>query len=381
MTRHGWLLYGANGFTGRLIAEEAVRRGLRPILAGRDAAAIGALAARLGLPHRVFSLADDFDRELADVAAIVLAAGPFSSTATRVVDACLRTGTHYLDINGDIAVFEAIFARATDAERADTVLVSGVGFDVVPTDCVAAALHAALPDADRLELAFGGDMAPSRGTSKATVEILPRGGAIREHGAIRVVPTAWRTQPIAFATGTKRAVTVPWGDVSTAYRSTGIPNIAVYMQMPRLAIWSMKMMRPFLPLVRLGFVRRALNKLIEWTVRGPNARALATGRTQVWGRATNVAGETRTATTSCPDGYQLTAIAALEAVSRVLAGHVAPGAHTPSTAFGASFVEQLAGCAPIAIAGAKCNQSWSGVSPTPARLEPASPREHIEITR
>jgi short subunit dehydrogenase-like uncharacterized protein len=350
MTRQGWLLYGANGFTGRLIAEEAVRRGLRPILAGRDAKAVSTLAARLGLDHRVFSLADDFDHELAGVAAIVLAAGPFSATSERVVDACLRTATHYLDINGDIAVFEMIYARAAEAERRGCVLLPGVGFDVVPTDCVAATLHAALPDADRLELAWGGDLAPSQGTSKAAIEIIPHGGAIREHGEIRAVPTAWRTMRVPFATGAERAVTVPWGDVSSAYRSTRIPNISVYAAVPRLAFWSMKLLRPFMGILRLAFVRHVLGRLIEWTVRGPNAKALANGRTHVWGRVTNPDGATRTATTSGPDAYHLTAVSTVEAVLRVLAGDVPAGAHTPATALGAGFVETLPGCEPIVLA-------------------------------
>jgi short subunit dehydrogenase-like uncharacterized protein len=349
--KHGWLLYGANGFTGRLIAAEAVRRGLRPVLAGRDGRAISAMAESLGLDHRVFALTDDVEALVTGFAAVVHAAGPFSATSARMVDACLRTRTHYLDLNGDIAVFEEIFARAAEAEQHGCVLLPGVGFDVVPTDCVAAALKHALPDAERLELAWGGDLAPSQGTSKATLEILPRGGAVREAGEIRVVPTAWRTLDVPFPRGNTRAVTVPWGDVATAYRSTRIPNIAVYAAMPRRAIMALKLLRPLLPVLRLGWVRRVLSRIIEWTVRGPSERALATGRTFIWGRATNAAGEVRTATASGPDGYRLSALAAVEAVEHVLAGRVTPGAHTPATALGAAFLATLPGCdmtAPVA---------------------------------
>jgi short subunit dehydrogenase-like uncharacterized protein len=349
MTRTSWMIYGANGYTGRLIAEHAMRRGHSPILAGRNSKAIGALAAELGLPYRVFSLDDDFDHKLAGLAAIVLAAGPFSATSARVVDACLRTGTHYLDIIGDISVFEAIFARDAEAQRAACAVVTGVGFDVVPTDCVAARLHEALPDADHLELAFGGQMSASQGTSKATIEIIPRGGAIRDRGEIRVVPNGWRSQLVPFAGGARHTVSVPWGDISTAYRSTGIPNIAVYMQMSRLAIGAMRLFRPLIGLLKLRAVRHVMSKLIEWTVRGPNAHALATARTEVWGRVTNARGDTRTATLRCPDGYQLSAYAGVAALERVLAGAVAAGTYTPSTAFGASFVEMLPGCEPIAI--------------------------------
>jgi short subunit dehydrogenase-like uncharacterized protein len=347
-----WLLYGANGFTGRLIAEEAVARGLRPVLAGRDTHAVSALAARLGLDYRAFSLSDDVEREVRDFDAVLLAAGPFSATSDRMVQACLATGTSYLDINGDIAVFERIFARAAEAEQRGCVLLPGVGFDVVPTDCVAATLAAALPDADQLELGWGGDLAPSQGTSKATLEILPRGGAIRERGEIRRVPSGSKTLTFPLASRTVLGVSVPWGDISTAYRSTKIPNIVVYAAMPRIAIYSLKLLRPLFALLKLGFVRRALSRIVEWTVRGPDANELATGRTHIWGRVTNAAGESRTATMSGPDGYRLSALAAVEAMIRVLRGDVRPGAHTPATALGAAFVEQLPGCTPIIVEGA-----------------------------
>jgi len=135
-----WMLYGANGYTGALIAEEAKRRGLTPVLAGRRADAVRPLAERLGLPHEVFPLEDHvaLDRALERVDAVLLAAGPFSPTSRAVVDACIRTRRHYLDVTGEIAVFEAIFARDAEARERGAVLLPGVGFDVVPSDCLAA---------------------------------------------------------------------------------------------------------------------------------------------------------------------------------------------------------------------------------------------------
>jgi short subunit dehydrogenase-like uncharacterized protein len=144
-----WMIYGANGYTGRLIARLAVQRGERPILAGRDAAAVGALAAELDLPHRAVSLHDaaGLREALSGVAVVAHCAGPFDLTAAPMVEACLATGTHYVDITGEIGVFEAVFARDDDARAAGVVLLPGAGFDVVPTDCLAAMLHAALPTA------------------------------------------------------------------------------------------------------------------------------------------------------------------------------------------------------------------------------------------
>ena len=151
-----WMLYGANGYTGRLIARVAAGRGERPVLAGRSAEKLEPLARELGLEHRVVGL-DDQDLQcaaLADVDAVVHAAGPFSLTSEPMVDACLATSTHYIDITGEIDVFERIFARDGEARRAGVVLLPGAGFDVVPTDGVAARLARELPEAVELELAF-----------------------------------------------------------------------------------------------------------------------------------------------------------------------------------------------------------------------------------
>src|SRR3954467_15798150 len=151
-----WMIYGANGYTGELVAREAVRKGLSPILAGRNAEAVGRLARELGLQSRAFSLDDPQGTaaELQGVEAVLHCAGPFVHTSAPMVDACLATGAHYLDITGEIAVFESILARGEEARKATVALLPGVGFDVVPSDCLAARLAAALPDATDLVLAF-----------------------------------------------------------------------------------------------------------------------------------------------------------------------------------------------------------------------------------
>ena len=129
------MLYGANGYTGELIAELAVRRGQRPVLAGRSAAKVAAVAERLGLEHVVFDLAEAAEN-LRDTEVVVHCAGPFSATSRPVVDACLASGTHYVDITGEIDVFEAVAARDAEAKTAGVALVPGAGLDVVPTDCL-----------------------------------------------------------------------------------------------------------------------------------------------------------------------------------------------------------------------------------------------------
>ena len=175
-----WMIYGANGYTGELAAREAVARGLRPVLAGRNGETVGALARELGLEHRAFGLDDPsaLVRGIEGMAAVLHCAGPFVHTSRAMVAACLAARAHYLDITGEIAVFEKVLARGEQAREAGVALLPGVGFDVVPTDCLAARLAAALPDATELVLAFASNGAAiSRGTQKTMIESLPHAGA------------------------------------------------------------------------------------------------------------------------------------------------------------------------------------------------------------
>lgn len=345
MSKGGWLLYGANGYTGELIAEAAVARGERPVLAGRREDAIAPIAQRLGLPYLVFSLDDEaaLRAALAPAAAVLLCAGPFSKTSRPVVDACLATGTHYLDITGEIAIFEACHQRNEEAVRAGVVLMPGVGFDVVPTDCLAASLSGALPDANELELAFYSQGSPSKGTSLTALEGFAEGGAVRRDGKIVKVPLAWKEATIPFRDKPRRAVTIPWGDVSTAYYSTGIPNIRVYLAIPRKMRLAMKFARPFAGLLGRPTIQNYLAKRIRRTVTGPSDEARASGCSQLWGRVSGPSGQVE-GTLRTPSGYQLTVLTALESTVRVCRGSVAAGAKTPSMAFGASFVSEFDGC-------------------------------------
>lgn len=341
-----WLLYGANGYTGELIADAAVRAGERPIVAGRNSEQIGALADRLGLEGRVFGLdrPADIAAHLEGVSAVLHCAGPFSATSRPMVDACIATGTHYLDITGEIPVFEACHSRTEEALAAGVTLLPGAGFDVVPSDCLASALHAALPDATRLYLAIKAIGSPSPGTAKTMVEGAADGGAVRRNGWIEAVPTAHKTRTIPFHDKLRSAMTIPWGDVSTAYYSTGIGNIEVYMAVPQRMIVAAKMSRPLGPLLGLGSVQRALKDGIDRRTRGPDEEARRGGRSELWGRVEGPTGRGLEGTLTTPDGYSLTVETALECVRRVARGEAEAGAVTPSMAFGPRFIEEFEGC-------------------------------------
>jgi short subunit dehydrogenase-like uncharacterized protein len=354
-----WMIYGANGYTGRLTAAEAVARGLRPILAGRDAEPIERLAGELGLAHRVFPLTDpgSLRAALDDVAAVLHCAGPFVETSRPMVQACLASATHYLDITGEISVFESVFGRDGEAREAGVSLLPGVGFDVVPTDCLAARLAAALPDATELDLAFVSDRgALSRGTARTMVKNLPHLGAVRRDGRIVPVPAAWKDRELVLPRpdgGELRrlVMTVPWGDVSTAYHTTGIPNVRVYTGVPPATLRWLRRLRPLIPLTGLGPVKRLIMARTERRFarrKGPDEATRESGRVYVWGEAHSEDGRRAVGYLTTPEGYTFTARAAVECVQRLLAGTgaaggVPAGTLTPSRAFGADLVEAVEG--------------------------------------
>lgn len=340
------MLYGANGYTGRIAAEEAAKRGMHPILAGRTEARIRPIAERLNLPFRCFGIdsAESVASNLDGVDAILLAAGPFSATSEPVVAACLDRKIHYMDITGEIDVFEAVFARDGKARNRGCVLMPGVGFDVVPSDCLANSLKDALPDADTLELAFHSSEGPSAGTTKTVIENLPRGSAVRLAGKLVRKPVAWRTERIPFRDRERTAVSIPWGDIATAYRSTGIPNITVYLAMPEKQIASMRRLGSMSSILGLGVVQALLKSLAGRYVKGPSAESRATARTQLWGRVSTASGWCVEGTLETPESYALTVLTALEIVARIRAGAVEPGSWTPAQAFGGSFITEIDGC-------------------------------------
>jgi short subunit dehydrogenase-like uncharacterized protein len=348
-----WLIYGANGYTGELAAREAVRRGLTPILAGRSSDAVAALARELGLAFRAFPLDDPavVRAGLVGVKAVLHCAGPFVRTSPIMVNACLATAAHYLDITGEIAVFEAVLStqKSDAAVRAGIALLPGVGFDVVPSDSLAARLGAALPGATELILAFaafaGDGSSISRGTARTMIESLPHAGAVRRNGKIVPVPLAFDSRKIDFGgrLGERWTMTIPWGDVSTAYHTTGIPNIRVYTGTPPAQIRRLRRLRFLLPLTGLGPVKRFLAGRVDKREPGPGPEAREKGRTYLWGEVRDAAGATVTATLETPEAYAFTAVSAVSAVERVLAGKVPAGAWTPSRALGADFVAGLPG--------------------------------------
>jgi saccharopine dehydrogenase (NAD+, L-lysine-forming) len=338
------MVYGATGYTGGLIAERCAEEGIDVVLGGRDEVRVRSLAGRLGLPHRAFRLDDpQAVRGGVDGLQLVLhCAGPFSATSAPMLDACLAAGAHYLDITGEVDVFEACYARDEEARRRGVVVLPGVGFDVVPTDCLARLLADRLPGARRLELAIAAIERPSKGTSKSAVEGLAHAGRVRREGRLVEVRPGSLARDVTFLDGRRRPVmAIPLGDLASAYRSTGIGDIITYAALPPALMRVMRLAGPAVGLMGMAAAQRWLKSYVDARVEPPTAEERERGVSLVWGRVEDDEGRGVEGTLRCREGYLFTVDAALAVVKRVLGGEVAPGATTPARALGGDFVRTL----------------------------------------
>jgi len=337
------LVYGSYGYTGSLIAKQAAASSdLDPVVAGRNGERVREQAAELALESRVFSVDDDVAGHVADFDMVLNCAGPFSATAKPIVDACIETGTHYLDITGEWQVFDALAQRSDEAEEAGVMLLPGVGFDVVPSDCLAAHLHDRLPAADSLTLALGGMGGLSRGTAMTMVENFGDEGVVRENGDLKRVPQAFDDREFEFSHGTRSAMTIPWGDVVTAYHSTGVGNVRVYSETHPDTIARIRQFRKLAPVVQSGPVQSLLKWVVDRRIDGPDDDQLREGSGEIYGEAESD-GDTVVSRLETPNGYALTRDTALLCTRKVLDGDAPVGYQTPSTAYGKDLVLEVDG--------------------------------------
>jgi short subunit dehydrogenase-like uncharacterized protein len=341
--RKNWLIYGAYGYTGELLVNEAIRNGRKPILAGRNEASLKLLAERYDLPVRAFSVDDTADH-LDGVGALINCAGPFDLTAEPIMDACLEHGVHYFDITGEISVFQAAHNRHDAAIRKKTVLCPGVGFDIVPTDCLAALLKLELPDATQLELAFDFGTLPSMGTTRTGIQSIGEGCLIREEGKLKNVKLGYRIRKVPFPRSELWTVSLPWGDVFTTQISTGIPNAIVYGALPRYVCWLTRLSNPFRGILsRPGLQKWMISLAGKFLNDGPDEKTRANTHTEFWGRVSTDDGRECSGTISGPSVYDLTAETAVAIALKAEDDARGGGYFTASMLAGADFLSNRDG--------------------------------------
>jgi short subunit dehydrogenase-like uncharacterized protein len=339
------LLYGAYGYTGRLAAELAAEKRLDVVLAGRNKDPLAGLGGRLSLPTRVVGLENtkQLIEALQDIACVVHMAGPFATTSAPMLNACLATQTHYVDITGEIEVFEAMWSRADEIKRAGITTVPGAGFDVVPTDCLAAYVASKVGRPGSLVIFLRGLGSASQGTLRTAIRQVAKPVLCRRAGAIVALDNR-SPRWIDFGSGVEPYVPVSWGDVATAFHSTGLGNITVYFRRTKLLRSADILGKLFGPLLRSRLGQRGLGAIVRSLPEGPGEAERIDHRPTIWAEAIDDSGRSFKASLSTPDAYDFTANSALEIASRIITMPVALGVTTPSQAFGADFVLSLPGC-------------------------------------
>ena len=340
-----WMIYGANGFSARLAVDEAIKRGLSPILAGRSQS-VAKLAKEKGLQSRIFSLTsvNEVASQIKGMSVVANCAGPFSKTAETMIQACIQAKVHYIDITGEISVYDYANQCDKKALSAGIVLCPGVGSDVIPTDCLAAYLKDRLPNATQLTMAWHtqGSKA-SKGTAKTSAEGLFSGGKVRKNGKIKKVPLAYKERIIDFGIGKFNAMTIPWGDVFTAYHSTGIPNIEFYFSRSPKAVKKMKRYQKFIYIFKSKWIIRMIQNRIEHSWKNPTPEIRKEGKSFFWGEVIDDKGNVATARFSTGDGYDVTAVGIVVVAEYLLQDHKHKGYYTPSILMGKQLVDQIPG--------------------------------------
>lgn len=340
-----WMIYGANGYTGKLVAQMAKERGHNPVIAGRNQRKMEKLALELQLDYMAFDLSDVnvIAEAIADMDLVYLAAGPFVHTSAPFIKACLATHTHYLDITGEIDVFENVFSYDEVARKNGIALIPGVGFDVVPTDCLAKHVADKLPSATHLEIGIAALTRASRGTAKTAIEHASAGGQIRKDGNLLPYPIGLGKKTLRFMHGYHDAMPIPWGDLATAYRTTAIPNITTYMVVPSSVI-SMAGLGAGITQAAMGnkAIQGIAKGVVNTLVKGPREKHRQSGRSYLYAKASDGRGGVAEAWLDTIEAYQFTVSAGLLAVEHTLDRHPV-GALSPALAFGKDFILEIEG--------------------------------------
>ena len=346
-----FLIYGSYGYTGNLIAQMSIKQGLQPVLGGRNKERLVKQANALNLDYRVFDVAQlkQTKDALAEFVAVIHCAGPFWHTYKNMAQACLETKTHYIDITGEVMVIDQLMALNEHAKTAGIMLLPGAGFDVVPSDCLAAYLKSRMPDANELTLAIGSlqkgsEPGVSQGTAKTMMDGISAGTMIRDKGILKTMPLGWNTRTFDFG-GSKELVcsSVSWGDLASAWWSTGIPHIETYMALPKKMIRFNKLINPVKAIFNWSPVKRFIENRINRMPAGPSAEARQHSVAKIYGEVKNNEGKRVCALMTTPNGYELTSLSTLLIMQKILSGNAPAGFQTPSSAYSKDLALEIPG--------------------------------------
>ncbi|MGI5231304.1 saccharopine dehydrogenase family protein [Actinoallomurus sp. CA-142502] len=317
-------VYGANGYTGRLVVAELARRGIDLVLVGRDIERLRKTAA--GTETRAAGVDDTAALAGAfhGCDAVINCAGPFSVSGEAVVRAAIRAGRHYVDISGEQLYLKRIHDTfAQEATEAGVTVVPGVNDDGLPSDLIAhLAARRVSPVAElviALDLARSG-ASPSRGTLRsalANIDTFTDGGLTYRDGDWRPDVPALRTS-IVFPGGTGPAPVArfPLPGVVTVPRHVSARHVEGVVRTELVAAFS-----------------AVTPEVVDSVPDGPSEDDRRAGRWTVLAEATGQDGRSARGVVSGPDTYGSTAVIAVESARRLVADGAEPGVLAPAQAY------------------------------------------------
>lgn len=315
------MIYGATGYTGRMAAEHAKTQGLPLVIAGRNPKQLAVLAKQLDVPYRVFTTDAPIANALDGIDVLLNVAGPFAQTADPLMHACIKAGVDYLDITAEINVYRLAEQLGSEAAAAGVMLLPGVGWDVVPSDCLAMHVASRVQHPQSLRIALQVPGAMSRGSAKSVGAIIGAGVLARVDGQLVATPDA-QPQPLDFGAGPVLCAPLSFGDLVTAWHSTAIANIAMFVHISGEA-----------------FPEGDLSLLPD----GPTAEQRDAHRARAVAEATGIDGKVVRSVIETVNGYTYTPLVAVEAARRVLSGERSEGFETPAHLFGVQFAASIGG--------------------------------------
>jgi short subunit dehydrogenase-like uncharacterized protein len=338
------LVYGGNGYTAKLLLPRLKALGVDVIAAGRSAAAVAETAGELGLSRRVFALSDPkrIDDNLEGATLLLNAAGPFVNTARPLIDACLRQRVDYLDLSGELEPLAYAAECSEFARCLGVMLLPAVGFDVVPSDCLSVHLLERLPSATRLTISISASNLLSRGSASTFAEHAGTWVHVRRDGALEPVRLRTQMRWVDFGSGMRPTIAVSWGDLVTAFRSTGVPNIEVYFEATAFRWTAVTTNQMYNWALRSTAIKSWFGALARAIPDGPTREERVRERSVIVGEVTDGIRRRRSRLVT-PEAYTFTADIASRVIDEVLRGKRDAGFQTPGRLFGPDFVLRAEG--------------------------------------
>jgi short subunit dehydrogenase-like uncharacterized protein len=336
MTHSGdiWIL-GATGRVGRAVAQRLVGQGANLVLVGRDETRLRNLgiAARLVVADGAESTASEIVRQRPAV--VVNTIGDYATTASAIARAGLP-GTHYLDLANDVLALQRLLALHDEAVAAGSTLVTGVGFGVLATEAVVAALCEGQPTPRSVRVDAMASVAIEAGTvgtalAASIVDALVGGGRRYTNGRLVKAPMAADPREIVLPDGeTVTSMTTPTGELIAAHAVSNAPFVVATTSLASIGPAARAALPVLRALVSIPAVRRfAIKRLASVAVKAsPPPRANSWGHAVVeWSDGTSREGWLRT-------GPEYANDVVAEVAVRLARGEGKPGAYTPAALFG-----------------------------------------------